>query len=189
LAPFLPRDYTWIWRLHCEESKKLWGPASISPLFDTKLLEDRQKRLRFARFFGLLFAITSIYLEAHQHGTLDECIREALVAGDAESLYILATAAQREVDTEEMVMMVKQAGEQLWATLEMAAELEEQFNPDLAASRRQANAGRTDLAPDWLLPTRYQVDDNTVFRLKVRQSMSVHILVPPPMFLTYIFFR
>ncbi|KAI9288006.1 hypothetical protein BC943DRAFT_317584 [Umbelopsis sp. AD052] len=171
LAPFLPRDYTWIWRLHCEESRSLWGQNSVQPWYDTKLLEQRQKRLRFARFFGLLFAITSIYLEAHQHGTLDECIREALVAGDAESLYILATAAQREVDTEEMVMMVQQAGEQLWATLEMAAELEEHFHPDLVASRRQAGEGRADVAPDWLLPTRYQVDDNTIFRLKMMRNL------------------
>lgn len=159
--------------MHCEESKQLWAPKAshtefcLASLHDAKLLQEREKRLRFARFFGHLFAVSSIYLEAHQNGTLDECIREALVAGDVESLYILATAAQRDVDTDELVMMVIQAGEQLWATLEMAAELEEQFNPDLVESRRVANAGRVDLAPDWLLPTRYQVDDNTIFRLKV----------------------
>jgi len=153
----------------------------LYPSHDTKLLQDRQKRLRFARFFGHLFAVSSIYLEAHQNGTLDECIREALVAGDVESLYILATAAHRDVDAEEMVMMIVQAGEQLWATLEMAAELEEQYRPDLVESRRNSNAGRTYSAPDWLLPTRYIVDDDTILRLKA--SLTMEHAVQPHTFL------
>ncbi|KAG2174733.1 hypothetical protein INT43_005791, partial [Umbelopsis isabellina] len=172
LAPFLPRDFTWIWRSHCEESKLFWAPQTLVPEFllskmhNSKLLQEREKRLRFARFFGRLFDVSSIYLEAHQNGTMDECIREALVAGDVESLYVFLTAARRDIDPDDMVMMVMQAGEQLWATLELAAELEEQFNPELVERRRSTGHGRIEHAPDWLLPTRYAVEDDSILRLK-----------------------
>ncbi|ORX43492.1 hypothetical protein DM01DRAFT_361771 [Hesseltinella vesiculosa] len=182
LAPFLPRDYTWIWRMYCNYAKDWatptiprwwWWQRQLNTMWQTPT--RRRSCLRFTRFFGLLFEATSLYLESTLDGTFEECTREALVTGNAEALLLLCEAAQKPVDVESMCMSVSLAGEQLWfyldtlddrmtqqPTAEQLARI--QLQQQQQEQQDQVDAPMT--PPEWLLPERYQVHTNTKLRLK-----------------------
>ncbi|KAI8375523.1 hypothetical protein BD560DRAFT_71475 [Blakeslea trispora] len=164
LAPFLPRDYTYVWRQHCAEPMK-----------------DRTKHTRFALFFGSLFDLTSLYLESNLDGSFEECVREALVSGNAEDLLIMCIAAYRPVDVEGMRMMVTHAGEQLRHYLET---LDNRVTTDPTPQqeyRMQQQQQQQPLfegddmqhtgPPEWLIPDRYRVAEDTVLRLKLMDHL------------------
>ncbi|KAI9499147.1 hypothetical protein BDB00DRAFT_795648 [Zychaea mexicana] len=180
LAPFLPREYTWVWRRQCANAADSLYNSKRNKLLmaPVKDKDRRQSRIRFARFFGQLFKVTSLYLESNLDGTFEECVREALVIGDVESLLVMCAAAERPVDVMHMCMMVNMAAEQLWTYLETfddwlatnptpeqraRIELNEQ-----AQQQRQQNMQEELPPPEWLLPDRYKVADDTKLRLTVR---------------------
>lgn len=119
-------------------------------------------------------------------------MREALVTGDVESLLVMCAAAGKPVDVEGMCMMVTLAGEQLWSYLDTmedwlandpnpqqrarmqgfnAQHQEEPLGQDPAdnLNRAQADAYNRPSSPppDWLLPSRYNVEPDTKLRLKL----------------------
>ncbi|CEP17322.1 hypothetical protein [Parasitella parasitica] len=161
LAPFLPRDYTHVWRRHCSTP-------------------HTHIHTRFALFFGSLFDITSLYLESSLDGSFEECVREALVTGNVEDLLIMCVAADRPVDVDHMCMMVTHAGEQLrhyletmdtWITTEPTPqqELRMQQNEQhqLIQNAQDSDAQLSSQPPEWLIPDRYKVHPDTILRLKV----------------------
>ncbi|KAI7869405.1 hypothetical protein BDF14DRAFT_1741931 [Spinellus fusiger] len=152
LAPFLPRDYTWLWRAHCTETANPFKQHSCpSP-------RVRERHIRFAQFFGSLFEVTSLYLESNLDGTFEECVREALVSGNAESLLALCVAADRSMEPDELCMSVSQAGEELWSYLDTV----EDWRSVEPVSLRETQ----EAPPDWMMPERYKVNDDTKLRLK-----------------------
>ncbi|CAO3698065.1 hypothetical protein G6F70_005734 [Rhizopus microsporus] len=176
LAPFLPRSFTWIWRMHCSQGVD----------------ENQLIRTRFASYFGQLFEVTSLYLESNLDGTFEECVREALVSGNAQDLLVLCLAAGRPVEVEEMCMMVYEAGEQFRAYLDTMQtdptpqqELRMQHDNELRQQRllqrqqEQEQVGgndvvdeiEEDMIPDWLIPDRYKVHKDTVLRLKLMNDL------------------
>ncbi|RUS34659.1 hypothetical protein BC938DRAFT_479322 [Jimgerdemannia flammicorona] len=189
-APFLPREYIDRWRRNCQESALDFPVISLAdlqsgrfrfplppifsqpapgfplaslPTYDA-ILQRRSRRLAFARFYGALFHVSSIYLESHLDGTMEECVREALVSGDVESLLEMYTAAGRDIDVDVLCAMVTNAGEQLYTYLN-----------DLPSGAQQQEGGADGEAnqlsvyemPEWLRPERYQVRDEVVLRLRV----------------------
>ncbi|CAO3637564.1 unnamed protein product [Cunninghamella blakesleeana] len=82
------------------------------------LLQKRQVCINFTRFFGMLFEITSLYLESNLDGTFEECVREALVSGNVEGLLLLCISSDKPIDIDGMCLSVSQAGEQLWHYLD-----------------------------------------------------------------------
>lgn len=174
MAPFLPRDYTYVWRQHCNQQGI-----------------DQAIKTRFANFFGGLFDVTSLYLESNLDGSFEECVREALVTGNVQDLLIMCVAADRPVDVEGMIMMVTHAGEQLrhyldtmdtWMTndptpqqeLRMRRNREHAEAAAAAAANNVTNNGdeeeQDSSPPEWLIPDRYKVEKDTVLRLKVRHA-------------------
>lgn len=166
MAPFLPRDYTYVWRHHCA--------TPHTPI-----------HTRFALFFGSLFDVTSLYLESNLDGSFEECAREALVTGNVEDLLIMCVAADRPVDVDHMCMIVTHAGEQLrqyletmdtWITTEPTPQQElrmqqhEQYR--LAENAQDANVSSSSSndPPEWLIPDRYKVQPDTILRLKVSKK-------------------
>ncbi|KAI7898555.1 uncharacterized protein BX663DRAFT_524575 [Cokeromyces recurvatus] len=152
LAPFLPRDYSYMWRENCNE----------------------KRHQGFALFFGRLFDVTSLYLESNLEGTFEECIREGLVTGHAEDVLMLCVAANREVDVEGMSMMVSLAGEQLRHYLDtmehwIAEDPTPQQELRIQQQQQQDIITTSSPPPDWLIPDRYRVHPDTKFRLKVRK--------------------
>ncbi|KAI8976513.1 hypothetical protein BDB01DRAFT_349789 [Pilobolus umbonatus] len=140
LAPFLPRDYTYIWR---------------------DMSYPRDIRIRFSKFFGPLFAITSLYLESNLEGTYEECVREALVSGNVEDLFIMTLAAKHKVDIESMCLIVTTAREQLQRYLETI---------DTPSPERQYRLCQQTTPvdpPEWMIPDRYVIEEDTLLRLKV----------------------
>ena len=119
----------------------------------------------------MLFQATSVYLEFSLDGTFDECVREALLAGDAESLLVMCLAAERPVDVDNMCMMVSMAEEQLWSYIDLMADLTEANpTPEQEARLRQSDPHQTTTTstlPEWLLPSRYRIHDSAPLRLKV----------------------
>ncbi|CAO3619596.1 unnamed protein product [Mucor hiemalis] len=167
LAPFLPRDYTYVWRHHCLQQQ------------EQRTTVDRDTRIRFANFFGGLFDVTSLYLESNLDGSFEECVREALVTGNAEDLLIMCVAADRHVDVEDMCMMVTHAGEQLrhyldtmdtWMTTDPTPQQELRMRRDNEI-RAQEDLENESPPPEWLIPDRYKVDKNTVLRLKLMDNL------------------
>ncbi|KAF1802180.1 hypothetical protein V8B55DRAFT_1477768 [Mucor lusitanicus] len=174
LAPFLPRDYTSIWRHHCA--------TPHTPI-----------HTRFALFFGSLFDVTSLYLESNLDGSFEECAREALVTGNVEDLLIMCVAADRPVDVDRMCMMVTHAGEQLrhyletmdtWVTTEPTPqqELRMQQNQQLLQNESHATAAVAAMPPssyspsssdppEWLIPDRYKVQPDTILRLRLMDNL------------------
>ncbi|KAI8644257.1 hypothetical protein BD408DRAFT_413574 [Parasitella parasitica] len=165
LAPFLPRDYTHVWRRHC---------ATPHTHIHT----------RFALFFGSLFDVTSLYLESSLDGSFEECVREALVTGNVQDLLVMCVAADRPVDVDRMCMMVTHAGEQLrhyletmdtWITTEPTPqqELRMQQNEEyeFVENVRQEDSRSLNEPPGWLIPDRYKVHPDTVLRLKLMDNL------------------
>lgn len=151
-------------------------------------------RLHFARFFGKLFKVTSLYLESNLDGTFQECVREALVSGDVESLIVMRSASGRQEDVESMCMMVSTAAEQLWAYLNSMGDLmmadptsEQQarlVHPPVGIQDDDNNNDDIDgddddealsSPPDWLMPQRYTIHDDTRLRLKVCIRQEIRI--------------
>ncbi|KAI8384586.1 uncharacterized protein BYT42DRAFT_562997 [Radiomyces spectabilis] len=169
LAPFLPRDFTSVWRSHCARGVEMLN----GPGLDAELLAWRETRLRFAQFFGALFEVTSLYLESNLDGTFDECLREALVTGDVESLLVLCVAADRPVDVEAMCTMVTHAGEQLWSYLDTMEDwMTTDPTPQQAAPLEQLEHQTDQLIespPEWLLQDRYKIHSDAKLRLKVKK--------------------
>ncbi|KAG0739185.1 hypothetical protein G6F57_010366 [Rhizopus arrhizus] len=170
LAPFLPRVFTYIWRHHCSQ----------------KMTENQKIRIRFANYFGRLFEVTSLYLESNLDGSFEECVREALVTGNAQDLLVLCLAAGRPVDVEEMCRMVYLAGEQFRVYLDSMdhwihtdptpqQELRMQRNQELREQRQREGTESVDEAeeiiPDWLIPDRYKVHKDTMLRLKLMNNL------------------
>lgn len=153
---------------------------SFTGLPSKAVQQRRIQRLRFARFFGMLFQATSVYLEFSLDGTFEECVREALLSGDAESLLVMCLAAERPVDVDNMCMMVSLAEEQLWSYIDLMADLTESNpTPEQEARLRQSDQTTTATSsslPEWLLPSRYRIHDSAPLRLKVK-FFSVGILV------------
>ncbi|ORZ10794.1 hypothetical protein BCR42DRAFT_422022, partial [Absidia repens] len=208
LAPFLPRDYTWIWRQHCAMVNEwisikvpmadMMGISWTSTLLPTlsllsssssslqqMFLQRRKVCFQFARFFGMLFDITSLYIESNLDGTFEECVRESLVSGNAEGLLLLCTASDRPVDVDMMCMSVSHAGEQLWNYLDTMNDwMETHPTPEqVARQEQQADDGvehgpESDPAsvspPEWLMPDRYRVQTDTKFRLKMMNHLYQH---------------
>ncbi|KAG2222941.1 hypothetical protein INT45_012919 [Circinella minor] len=194
LAPFLPREYTWVWRRQCANAADFLHANSKKRILTTKTRvmlsnEDknrRKERLRFARFFGQLFKVTSLYLESNLDGTFEECVREALVTGDVESLLVMCEAAERPVDVMSMCMMVNMAAEQLWTYLETfddwlatdpTPEQRARMAQNEQAQQQQQLNGQEELPPpEWLLPDRYKITDDTKLRLTVinRMKKGIH---------------
>lgn len=178
IAPFLPREFTHIWRLQCNNVTELltWPTGGLPSLSAQR---RRTIRLRFARFFGMLFQATSVYLEFSLDGTFDECVREALLSGDVESLLVMCLAAERPVDVDNMCMMVSLAEEQLWSYIDLMADLTESNpTPEQEARLRQSDQHQTTTPaapssssssslPEWLLPSRYRIHESAPLRLKV----------------------
>ncbi|KAG2195653.1 hypothetical protein INT47_002892 [Mucor saturninus] len=158
LAPFLPRDYTFVWRLHCSLG----------------IEKERGVRTRFANFFGGLFEATSLYLESNLDGTFEECVREALVTGNAQDLLILCVAAARPVDVEGMCMMVTDAGEQLRHYLDTMDHWMTTDPTPQQTFRLHQEDDRTNSPPlpppEWLIPDRYKVNKDAVLRLQVKEK-------------------
>ncbi|KAF7730297.1 hypothetical protein EC973_002541 [Apophysomyces ossiformis] len=186
LAPFLPRDYTWIWRSHCAGAVDLLKKNTLTQVLeDRQVIQMRDRRLRFARFFGSLFEVTSLYLESNLDGTFEECVREALVVGDVEDLLAMCVAAGRPVDVDEMCMMVMQAGEQLWSYLDMMHdwvttnptpqqearlhgwETDDNVNPNEQSLSQQEQQQSLLFSAECMLPDRYKVQAQSKLRLKV----------------------
>ncbi|KAI8327817.1 hypothetical protein BC941DRAFT_446267 [Chlamydoabsidia padenii] len=193
LAPFLPRDYTWIWRQHCGYinewiSPKVpqlnisWNTISNNNHITTTpvhqfLLRRRKVGFQFARFFGMLFDITSLYLESNLDGTFEECVREALVSGNVEGLLLLCMASDRPVDVDMMCMSVSHAGEQLWNYLDTMDDwMATHPTPEQLARQEQAativenqdqDPPVISSPPEWLMPDRYKIQADTKFRLKM----------------------
>lgn len=161
LAPFLPRDYTFVWRRHCNQPS------------------NRTVHTRFALFFGSLFDVTSLYLESNLDGSFEECVREALVTGNVEDLLMMCVAADRPIDVEGMCMMVTHAGEQLrhyldtmdrWVTTDPTPQQElriMQLQQQQAAPVLFEGSDEIHSPPEWLIPDRYKVEPDTILRLKV----------------------
>ncbi|CAO3648765.1 unnamed protein product [Cunninghamella echinulata] len=206
LAPFLPRDYTWIWRQQCSWMGE-WvstnmnialSPSSSSSSFciddyyhkTSSLLQKRQVCLHFTRFFGMLFEITSLYLESNLDGTFEECIREALVSGNVEGLLLLCISSDKPIDVDGMCLSVSQAGEQLWTYLDTIDDwMSTNPTPEqLARQQQQQQQNNNEMSndndpnnnsnnndqpqelvtpPDWLMPDRYKIHPNTRLRLKM----------------------
>ncbi|RCH77493.1 hypothetical protein CU098_001067, partial [Rhizopus stolonifer] len=146
LAPFLPRDYTFVWRQHCAEP-----------------MQNRKKHMRFALFFGSLFEVTSLYLESNLDGSFEECAREALVTGNVEDLLIMCVAADRPLDVDGMCMMVTHAGEQLrhyLETMDNWVATDPTPQQEYRIQQQQLFEGDTS-PPEWLIPDRYRVEKNT----------------------------
>lgn len=152
-----------------------------------RLIRDRDIRLRFAYFFGSLFKLTSLYLESNLDGTFEECVREALVSGDVESLFVMCKAASKPVEVFEMCMVVTHAGEQLWNYLDtmedwLATDPTPEQRARLERSNNEATAGARDgqdqytdaSPPEWLMPERYRVHQDTKLRLQVH-TVSTHL--------------
>ncbi|KAG0166011.1 hypothetical protein DFQ30_007693 [Apophysomyces sp. BC1015] len=179
LAPFLPRDYTWIWRSHCAGAVSLLEKNTIAQMLqDRELIHIRDRRLRFARFFGSLFEVTSLYLESNLDGTFEECVREALVAGDAEALLVMCVAAGRPVDVDGMCMIVTQAGEQLWSYIDTMEDWimtdptpQQQARLEGWRSSDNSNSQPFTSPPEWMLPDRYKVQANSKLRLKLMDNL------------------
>jgi hypothetical protein len=165
----LPRDYTYVWRLHCSSSSE-----GI----------DQTIKTRFANFFGGLFDVTSLYLESNLDGSFEECVREALVTGNVQDLLIMCVAADRPVDVEGMCMMVTHAGEQLrhyldtmgtWMTNDPTPQQELRMRRNHEIEEQQQNNTQENTndssPPEWLIPDRYKVEKNTVLRLKVSLTL------------------
>lgn len=121
----------------------------------------------------MLFQATSVYLEFSLDGTFDECVREALLSGDVESLLVMCLAAERPVDVDNMCMMVSLAEEQLWSYIDLMADLTESNpTPEQEARLRQSDQHQTtppapSSLPEWLLPSRYRIHESAPLRLKV----------------------
>jgi hypothetical protein len=161
----LPRDYTYVWRLHCAQQETI----------------DQTIKTRFANFFGELFDVTSLYLESNLDGSFEECVREALVTGNVQDLLVMCVAADRQVDVEGMCMMVTHAGEQLrhyldtmdnWMTTDPTPQQELRMRTRDAAEQSIED---TLPLPEWLIPDRYKVDKNTILRLQVKNLNFFHI--------------
>ncbi|KAL1934776.1 hypothetical protein VTP01DRAFT_6958 [Rhizomucor pusillus] len=182
LAPFLPRDYTWVWRSQCASALEVLRSSTLDR--KPRLIRDRDIRLRFAYFFGSLFKLTSLYLESNLDGTFEECVREALVSGDVESLFVMCKAASKPVEVFEMCMVVTHAGEQLWNYLDtmedwLATDPTPEQRARLERSNNEATAGARDgqdqytdaSPPEWLMPERYRVHQDTKLRLQLMKNL------------------
>lgn len=170
----------------------------------TLLLQKRQACLNFTRFFGMLFEITSLYLESNLDGTFEECVREALVSGNVEGLILLCISSDKPIDIDAMCLSVSQAGEQLWnyldnwthnPTPEQLAR-QQQNNPlnnnnndhDLNINNNNNDPNNNDsqnnnynpqeliTPPEWLIPDRYKIHPDTKLRLKVRKKKEKEIV-------------
>ncbi|KAI8882417.1 hypothetical protein K501DRAFT_221294 [Backusella circina FSU 941] len=168
LAPFLPRDYTWIWRSHCAQTSDVLKRGEVFSS-QTRLVQSR-----FAHFFGSLFDVTSLYLESNLDGCFEECVREALVSGNAEDLLILCVAADRPIDIQEMCMMVTYAGEQLRHYLDTMDNLmttDPTPQQELRMQQQNQQVEHPPTPPEWLIPDRYKVDKGTILRLKLMYGL------------------
>ncbi|KAG0175789.1 hypothetical protein DFQ28_007773 [Apophysomyces sp. BC1034] len=160
--------------LHTPSIRVLHDPM----LQDRELIHIRDRRLRFARFFGSLFEVTSLYLESNLDGTFEECVREALVAGDAEALLVMCVAAGRPVDVDGMCMIVTQAGEQLWSYIDTMEDWimtdptpQQQARLEGWRSSDNSNSQPFTSPPEWMLPDRYKVQANSKLRLKLMDNL------------------
>ncbi|KAI9032787.1 hypothetical protein CLU79DRAFT_163981 [Phycomyces nitens] len=191
LAPFLPRDYAWLWRAQC---------AKVSELLKTNdcrtWASAREGHVRFAHFFGCLFEVTSLYLESNISGTFEECVGEALVSGNVESLLVLCVAAEKPVDVDDMCMMVAQAREEFWSYLDIMDDLfphttatvniEEEIltggallvpsEPGAAVAQPQPPPPPPppeplEPPPDWMVADRYKVTADARLRLKLMNGL------------------
>ncbi|CDS13884.1 hypothetical protein LRAMOSA06058 [Lichtheimia ramosa] len=191
LAPFLPREFTSIWRRQCSQGAQMLAKSNnVLSVNNAPLCRAHATRLHFARFFGKLFKVTSLYLESNLDGTFQECVREALVSGDVESLIVMRSASGRQEDVESMCMMVSTAAEQLWAYLNSMGDLmmadptsEQQarlVHPPVGIQDDDNNNDDIDgddddealsSPPDWLMPQRYTIHDDTRLRLKIMDEL------------------
>ncbi|KAI9318114.1 hypothetical protein BX666DRAFT_1589921 [Dichotomocladium elegans] len=195
-APFLPREYAYIWRQHCAEAVEMKYPwyrwrcsattgdyhqdSPLAPLLSPQhrfITAHLCRRRRFARFFGSLFQVTSVYLESHLSGTFDEATREALVSGDVESMLIMCEAAGKaSMDPEELMMIVALAEERLLSYIDLMGDLmSADPTPEQAARMNLASSGADgdtshQQPPEWLMPSRYRIDTSNQLRLKVSVS-------------------
>ncbi|KAI8139112.1 hypothetical protein BJV82DRAFT_628240 [Fennellomyces sp. T-0311] len=172
LAPFLPREYTWVWRRQCAGVTRFLNSKRTPLSLNDK---DRRQRLRFARFFGQLFKVTSLYLESNLDGTFEECVREALVAGDVESLLAMCATAERPVDVMHMCMSVNLQLEQLWSYIEslddwIATDPTPEQRARIAQNEQQQQR-QEDFPPEWVLPDRYKITDDTKLRLTLMDNL------------------
>ncbi|KAL1924091.1 uncharacterized protein VTP21DRAFT_7126 [Calcarisporiella thermophila] len=184
-APFLPRVFLARWKSQCDEVAR-----SFPNLIHKRLQESdvsisvrdpawiqacakREQRLRFSRFYGYLFRVTSLYLESHLEGTYQESVREAMVQGEVEGLceMVLSSGYQLRVDT--LCEIVVRAGEQLFAYLQGLTR-----DPSTAQTSQQqqevnGNAPDPEI-PTWLLPERYQIHPEVILRLTLLVSLKRH---------------
>ncbi|RUS18300.1 hypothetical protein BC937DRAFT_88949 [Endogone sp. FLAS-F59071] len=181
-APFLPRFYIDQWRTNCRQAvtdlsvisyiHSVLFPVPFTPTSNSgaeisAMLARQTDRLTFARFYGRLFHVSSVYHESHLEGTMDECIREALVSGDVEALLIMYEAAGRDPDVDALCGVVRSAGEQLYEHLRS---LPPAAATEAAGVQQQSgfegDEGVYDV-PEWLRPERYQINEDVVTRLRL----------------------
>ncbi|KAI9243635.1 hypothetical protein BY458DRAFT_121954, partial [Sporodiniella umbellata] len=151
LAPFLPRAFLSLWRDHCAQ----------------KIGENQTIRTRFARYLGALFDVTSLDLESCLDSTFDECVREALVTENAHDLLVLCFAAGRPVDIEAFCRLVSLTAEQLTTYLQTMAV----STPTPHQALRLSQQPQQDSFPEWLIPNRYTVHEDTLLRFKLMHHL------------------